>query len=180
MHKQNLAEFLTQTAVLHGDFTLTSGAKSKVYLDIKKAALTSEGAYLIGMSMLSKFADLDLRYSAIGGLELGAVPVVSATLACARVRGTIIDGFVVRKGDRSHGTGKKIEGVDINGLRVAVLEDVTTSGGSALEAVQEIRKAGGDVAGVFTVVDRLMGAREFLHDHSIRFHALTDIKDLGL
>ncbi len=159
-------------AVRFGDFTLTSGAKSRYYVDVKAAMTDPPTLRAIGKGM----ADVVRRhgpFDAVGGMELGAVP-----LATAVSLETGLPLLIIRKGERKHGTGKRIEGRDPKGLRVFVVEDVTTSGGSTVEAVKVLREAGATVAHACVVVDRESGGPKALADVQVQLHPLATVGQL--
>jgi orotate phosphoribosyltransferase len=156
------------------EFTLASGRKSTVYFNLKPAMLDPDGARLIGAALAEKAAALGADF--IGGLEMGAVPLVSATAAMSSVAGTPVRGVFVRKAAKEHGTKSLIEGLvegeSLDGERVVVVEDVTTTGGSSLKAVAALRNAGARVEHVVTVVDREEGAAEAFAAERITLHVL--------
>ena len=136
-------------------------------------------APLIGQVMtdlLQQVPDVD----AVGGLTMGADPIASAVLHQAAARGLAYDAFVVRKEPKDHGRGRQVEGPDVRGKRVVVLEDTSTTGGSPLKAVEALEKAGAEVAAVAVVVDRSTGAREVIERAGYRYLAAVDLADLGL
>jgi orotate phosphoribosyltransferase len=155
MDRGKLKSLLLDRAVKTGDFTLASGKKSNFYVDCRKVTLDPAGAKLIGKAVLEKIKGL--KVDAVGGLTLGADPIVSAVVTLGN-----IPGFIVRKKEKSHGTRQKIEGMIEPGWRVVIVEDVATSGGSALQAIEAAEAAGAKVVKVISVVDREEGAAETL------------------
>ena len=145
-------------AVIRGDFVLSSGRHADVYVDLRRVLLDGRLAPLAGRVMLDLTADL--AYDAVGGLTMGADPVAAAMLHAASARGKRLDAFVVRKAAKAHGMQRRVEGPDIAGRRVLVVEDTSTTGGSPLTAVEAVREAGAEVVGVATIVDRATGAAE--------------------
>lgn len=143
------------------EFTLTSGKKSKVFLDLKATMLDAEGAWLSSLGVLDAIAEAFPEAEAIGGLELGAVPTVSQVCALSHKHGKAISAFIVRKATKGHGTQKQIEGQLSSGTKVVVFDDVTTTGGSTIQAIEAV-KAGSDaeVIGIVSLVDRQEGASE--------------------
>ncbi len=158
------------------EVTLASGKKSWLYFNMKPAVLSAEGAFLIGQLMLDLLSDDDVDY--VGGLELGAVPLVSSisTLSFEHNPEKPIAAFIVRKKVKDHGTQQRIEGLakdeTLDGRRVAMIEDVTTTGGSVRGAIQIVRDAGARVAKVLTVVDRQEGASEALAEDGLELVSL--------
>ncbi len=177
-NKQALIEAVKRDALKFGDFTLASGAKSTYYIDCRNVTLEANGAALIGAGMLERIAEFEV--DAVGGLTMGADPIVGAVLAHAGIHGTALRGFLVRKEAKDHGTGKLVEGPLRPGDRVAIVEDVATTGGSSLKAVDAVLAAGCTVACVAAVLDRLAGAGEAFGKRGIPYFALLDLHDLGL
>lgn len=174
--KQRLLEIIKEKSLLKGGpFKLASGAVSNYYLDMKPTALDGEGAYLIAEIVVDLLAKDGARI--IGGLELGAVPIIAA--ACARSwPDHPVSGFVVRKEKKGHGTDKRIDGNFRQGARVVLIDDVTTSGGSVLQAAEAVRAQGGEVEQVITIVDRLQGAAENLAKERLRLTPIFTKNDL--
>jgi orotate phosphoribosyltransferase len=159
-------------AVKFGDFTLTSGARSPYYVDVK-AALTDPETLKAIAHRMAQVAAREGPFQAVAGMELGAVP-----LATAVSLETNLPLLIVRKAERKHGTGKRIEGRDPRGLKVFVVEDVTTSGGSTLEAVKVLRDAGAKVSHASVVVDREAGGVKALADAEVELHPLVTVSQL--
>jgi orotate phosphoribosyltransferase len=168
--RARLRDRLAKLAMISGRaMTLASGRTSDIYFDMKMAMFDPETINLITDAILDALAEEDA--ACIGGLEMGAVPIVSAVV-CKSHPERPVKGFFVRKTVKAHGTQKKIEGhFDPKG-KIALLEDVTTTGGSVLDAVRAVREAGGRVATVLTVVDREEGARENLAREGIDLRAI--------
>jgi orotate phosphoribosyltransferase len=151
-----LKQLLKDTgAVKTGEFTLSSGKKSNFYIDCRKVTLHPQGAKLIGQIILDKIKGL--KVDAVGGLTMGADPIIGAVITLGA-----IPGFIVRKKAKEHGTRQRIEGILQPGWNVLIVEDVATTGGSALEAIQAAEEAGAKVVKVISVVDREEGAKEAL------------------
>ena len=159
-------------AVRFGDFTLTSGAKSKYYVDVKAAMTDPSTLRVIGRRM-AEMAREHGPFDAVAGMELGAVPLATAVSLESG-----LPMLIIRKGERKHGTGKRIEGRDPSGLRVFVVEDVTTSGGSTVEAVQVLRDAGAQVQHACVVVDREAGGLQALANLKVHLHPLARVSQL--
>ena len=180
--KQRLAELVKELAVVHGRVTLSSGKEADYYVDLRRATLHHEASPLIGELLRELTADWD--YAHVGGLTLGADPVATAIMhagsAGAGAAGRDIDAFVVRKEAKKHGMQRRIEGPDIEGKRVLIVEDTTTTGNSPLTAVAAAREAGATVVGVATVVDRATGAKDVIEAEGVEYRSLLGLSDLGL
>jgi orotate phosphoribosyltransferase len=176
--KAELAKLVADLAVVHGRVTLSSGVQADYYVDLRRATLHHAAAPLIGWLLRELTADW--RYAAAGGLTLGADPVAAAMLHSAAAAGEALDAFVVRKAAKEHGMARRVEGVDVAGRRVLVVEDTSTTGSSVLTAVEALREAGAEVAGVATVVDRDTGAREAIEAAGLPYRSLLGLADLGL
>ncbi|GAA3055549.1 hypothetical protein GCM10020000_42340 [Streptomyces olivoverticillatus] len=171
-----LLQQIKDKAVVHGKVTLSSGKEADYYIDLRRITLDAEAAPLVGQVMLDATADLD--FDAVGGLTLGADPVATSMLHAAAARGRKLDAFVVRKAQKTHGMQRRIEGPDIKGRRVLVVEDTSTTGGSPLTAVEAAREAGAEVVAVATIVDR--GAEQAIADAGLRYVTGYSLGDLGL
>jgi len=170
MDKQELIDLLKECkAIQFGRFVLTSGAISDYYIDIKKASTNPN----ILRKIAKEIADYTSGYDIIAGMELGAVPLIVAVSL-----ETNIPYVIIRKQKRDHGTSKQIEGPNINGKKVLIIEDVTTSGGSVLQAINIIRSNKGIVDEVIVVVDRQSGAEEKLQQVDISFIPLLSVGDI--
>ncbi len=163
-------------AVIRGDFILSSGQRADTYVDLRRILLDGRLAPLAGRVMLDLTADL--QYEAVGGLTMGADPLAAAMMHAAAGSGTPIDGFVVRKTEKQHGLQRRIEGPDVAGRRVLVVEDTSTTGASPLTAVEALRAAGAEVAGVAVLVDR--GARDRVTERGLEYRAAFTLSDLGV
>lgn len=170
-----LAELVRQLSVVFGRVTLSSGKEADYYVDLRRATLNHRAAPLIGRLMRELTADWD--YAAVGGLTMGADPVACAVM---HAPGRPIDAFVVRKAAKAHGLQRQIEGADVVGKRVLVVEDTSTTGGSALTAVRAVQDAGATVVGVATVVDRATGAAEAIEAEGVPYRSILGLADLGL
>jgi orotate phosphoribosyltransferase len=174
--KARLLEIIKQKSLLLGKFKLVSGAVSNYYLDMKPTMFDPEGAHLVAELVFDLVKD-ERDVDAIGGLELGAVPIIVAV--CARSwHGRPVAGFVVRKEIKDHGTERKIDGNFKPGGTVVLFDDVTTKGGSVMQAVRAVRARGARVKTVITLVDRLEGAEENLGKEGIALVALYTTRDL--
>lgn len=170
--KKRLAKILVERSYMEGDFTLASGKKSDYYFDCRQTSLHPEGAWLIG----SIFNDMlrDFPVTAVGGMTMGADPLISATSVISFLRERPLSGLVVRKAVKDHGTGRYIEGFANvkKGDLVAMLEDVVSTGGSVLQACERVRDAGLDVAVICCVLDRGEGGREKLREAGYEVRAI--------
>lgn len=177
--RQRLIDYISADAVFRGDFTLTSGKKATYYVDLRKVSLDHRVAPLIGQVMLDLIAAVP-DVSAVGGLTMGADPIATAILHQGAARGLAYHAFVVRKEPKDHGRGRQVEGPDLAGKRVIVLEDTSTTGGSPLAAIEALLKVGAEIAAVAVVVDRDTGARERIEAAGYPYFAAIGLADLGL
>jgi orotate phosphoribosyltransferase len=175
--RSRLLELLKKRAFSFGDFTLASGKKSTYYINSKKAIFYSEAVALLGQLLWESTKDLDIQ--AIGGLEVGAIPMAAAAVMHYHQQGRQLEGFFVRKEAKGHGSRERIEGVLEPGMRCAMIDDVLTTGGSVLQAIEEVEKRGAKVQGVVCIVDRLEGARELLAAR-YSYRPLFTIRDFGV
>ncbi|MCH2459306.1 MAG: orotate phosphoribosyltransferase [Henriciella sp.] len=178
--RARLMEIIRERSYAFGvSVTLASGRKSNTYFNMKPTMLHPEGAFLSAALLLDEISKLDADY--VGGLELGAVPITAAVTARSFALGHPLPALIMRKKAKDHGTQQRLEGLtaeeSLRGKRVVVVEDVTTSGGSALQAVEAVRDMGGTVEHVVTVLDRNEGATETLKDHGITLISLFKQSD---
>ena len=176
--KRRLAKLLLEKSYREGEFTLSSGRKSDYYFDCRQSALHPEGAWLIG----KLFADLiqDIPAAAVGGMTLGADPLVTATSLIARQQGRFLPGLLVRKEAKGHGAGQYIEGLAnvVPGDRVIMLEDVISSGASVLKACLRAGEAGLAIAAVCAILDREEGGREAVSEAGFELKSLFTRSEL--
>ncbi|MEF2143810.1 MAG: orotate phosphoribosyltransferase [Desulfovibrionaceae bacterium] len=160
--KRKLARLLLQLSYVEGEVTLTSGRKSDYYFDCKQTALHPEGGWLIGSLFLEMLQGRGIQ--GVGGMTLGADPLISAVTVLSHEKNCPLPGFIIRKKPKGHGTNQYLEGLKnfAPGYKVALLEDVVTTGGTLLTSVERVRDAGFDVAAVLCVLDREEGGRERL------------------
>ncbi|MGV8969946.1 MAG: orotate phosphoribosyltransferase [Microbacteriaceae bacterium] len=177
--KAKLIDHIVTDAVFHGDFTLTSGKKATYYIDLRRVSLDHRVAPLIGQVMVDLIKDIP-DVSAVGGLTMGADPIAAAVLHQGVALGHTYDAFVVRKEPKDHGRGRQVEGPDLAGKRVVVLEDTSTTGGSPLAAIEALLKVGAEIAAVAVVVDRDTGAREIIEAAGYSYYCAIGLDDLGL
>lgn len=173
-----LTALLATRSAKRGDFVLASGRRSSLYVDCRLTTMSPEGQLLIGRAGLADLRASGWPVDSIGGLTLGADPIAYAiahasALAAERGEGDMVRSFTVRKEAKTHGTGKLIEGPFQPGDRVVVVEDVITTGGSALKAVDAVRTAGGTVLGVLALVDREEGGREAIEAAGLAVRSLV-------
>jgi orotate phosphoribosyltransferase len=179
--KARLIELIKELSVIHGKVTLSSGIEADYYVDLRRATLHHEAGPLIGQLMLDLLDSKGITdFDSVGGLTVGADPVATAVMHQGAARGRTIDAFVVRKAPKDHGLGKQVEGPDVLGKKVVVLEDTSTTGASPLTAARALEKAGATIVAVATVVDRATGAREVIEDAGYRYLSAVSLKDLGL
>ena len=171
---------VSELAVVHGKVTLSSGIEADYYVDLRRATLHHEAAVLVGKVMLDLLSDAGLSPDAVGGLTMGADPVATAMLHQASARGMSLDAFVVRKEAKKHGMARQVEGPDISGKNVVILEDTSTTGGSPLAAAKAAEEAGAKVLAIATVVDRDTGARAAIESAGYAYYSALSLSDLGL
>ncbi len=177
--RARLLEIIREKAIVHGRVTLSSGKLADYYVDLRRITLDGEAAPLVGRVMRDLVADLDVV--AVGGLTLGADPVATSMLHAAAAQGERLDAFVVRKAGKAHGLQQRIEGSSVEGRRVLVVEDTTTTGSSPLAAVAAVREAGGEVVAVATIADRATGAGARIEAESgVPYRFAYTLEDLGL
>src|SRR5436189_2079668 len=172
--RARLAEIIRKRSFGRGEITLASGRKSDFYFNLKPTMLDPEGAALLAELSYEALKDDNLDY--VGGLEMGAVPLAGALAQLSWIKGHPIAAFFVRKKPKEHGARLAVEGLakgeSLSGKRVVIVEDVTTTGDSALKAVEAVRDAGGEVALVFTMIDREEGATETFAQAGRAFRSL--------
>jgi orotate phosphoribosyltransferase len=176
--RDRLLDLLRTRSLRTGDFVLSSGKRSTYYIDARLTTMHAEGIALIGELGLAAVRAAGWQAGAIGGLTLGADPVAYAIAAASFRAPPVINAFTVRKAPKEHGTGRRIEGCFEKAMRVIVVEDTVTTGGSALEAIRTVRAEGGEVAGVLAIVDRGEGGREAIEREGLATHALFDVEEL--
>ena len=177
--REALRQHIINEAVVPGHVVLSSGKEAEYYIDMRRVTLSGVDAPLVGRVMLDLVKDWD--FDAVGGLTMGADPVGAAMLHAAAAAGSPVDAFVVRKEAKTHGLNKRIEGPDITGRRVVVVEDTSTTSGSALTAVEAIKEAGAIVVGVIDIVDRSGGVvARAMADAGLDYRHAYDAEDLGL
>jgi orotate phosphoribosyltransferase len=174
--REQLLDLLVRLAYKEGDFLLSSGGRSSYYINGKQVTLTAEGALAVGRLLLDL---LPAETQAVAGLTLGADPVVTAVSVVSAYENRPIPALIVRKEAKGHGTQAYIEGPSLaTGAKVVVLEDVVTTGKSAMLAVERLRAAGYVVEQIITIVDREQGGAEFYQSQNLKFETLFSIRDL--
>ncbi len=173
-----LIQLVRDQALEFGQFTLASGKKASYYLDCRRVTLDGRGANLIAAGILDLLAD-DMP-DAVGGMAIGADPITAAVITVAAQRGTPLRGFIVRKESKQHGKGRDVEGPVTAGDRVVIVEDVVTTGGSSLQAIERVLAAGLKVQKVIAIIDRLEGGREAFQEAGYELQTLLTIRDFGI
>ena len=176
--RPRLIDLFRQRALKFGDFTLASGKKAKYYLDGKQITLHSEGLRLVSEGLLDLLADVD--FQAIGGMSIGADPIIGGVLTAAAARGRELLGFLVRKEAKGHGTQRFIEGPVQPGMKVVIVDDVVTTGGSSLQAADRIIEFGCEVIHVVAIIDRLEGGAANFAARNLPLRSRLTIRDFGL
>lgn len=176
--RERLMDLIRERALQFGDFTLVSGKKSKYYLDGKQVTLSAEGLLQISYGLLDLLQGVE--YTGFGGMSIGADPVVGGVLTAAAARGKELQGFMVRKEAKGHGTQKYVEGPVNPGDNVIIVDDVVTTGGSAIQAVDRVEEFGCKVVHAVGIVDRLQGGRAAFEAKGIPFSALLTVEDFGI
>ncbi len=174
-----LLELLRERGFRRGRFVLSSGKESDFFIDCKPAVLLARGHVLVGEALLARIRDLPGLVSAVAGVELGGCPLASAVAYASASSDEPLDAIYIRKEPKAHGTRKMLEGAGAlsPGACVAIVEDTVTTGGSTLRAIDAVRDAGFEVAGVVAVVDRLEGGAAAISNAGVRFSALYDRTD---
>lgn len=176
--KQGLIALVREKALEFGEFTLASGKKASYYLDCRKVTLDSAGANLVAEGILDLLGDS--LPDAVGGMAIGADPITAAVITVAGQRGKPLKGFIVRKEAKAHGKGRDVEGPVENGDAVVIVEDVVTTGGSSLKAIEKVEAAGLRVQGVIAIIDRLEGGAQAFADRGHDLQTLLTIRDFGI
>ena len=177
--RARLLELIKEKAIVHGRVRLSSGAEADYYVDLRRISLDAEAAPLVGIVM--RDLTRDLAYDAGGGLAQGADPVATSMLHAAAAARERLDAFVVRKAGKAHGLQQRIEGPSIEGRKVLVVEDTTTTGNSPLEAIKAVREAGAVPVAVATIADRATGAGERIREEAgVEYRFVYSLEDLGL
>ncbi len=176
--KQALIALIREKALEFGDFTLASGKKASYYLDCRKVTLDSAGANLVAEGILDLLGDS--LPDAVGGMAIGADPITAAVITVAGQRDKPLKGFIVRKESKAHGKGRDVEGPIESGDAVMIVEDVVTTGGSSLKAIEKVEAAGLRVQGVIAIIDRMEGGAEAFAERGHNLQTLLTIRDFGI
>lgn len=176
--RAGLLELVNKHAVVRGDFILSSGQKSTYYIDGKLLSLMPEGLNLLSRVILEKIKNDNV--DAIGGLTLGADPIIGGVVTLSHEIGRPLCGLIVRKGKSGHGREKRIEGPLKPGMKVVVIEDVVTTGSSSFKAIEALEEAGCKIVKVIAIVDRLAGGGEAFAAKNYRFEPIFTLKDLTI
>jgi len=177
-NRATLLELIRRDAFKLGEFTLASGAKSKYYIDGRLLTLSSDGAHVLARVILAMIEGDEI--DAVGGMTMGADPIIGAVLAVADANGRRLNGFICRKERKEHGTGKLVEGNLKAGDKVLMVEDVVTTGGSTLRAIDAVEAQGGKVVRIIAMVDRLAGAADAFAERGYAFTPIFTVNDLGI
>ena len=177
--KEALIARVRHKALKFGEFTLASGKKASYYLDGKQVTLDAHGARLVAEGILDLLAEREMP-DAIGGMSIGADPITSSVVTMSAVRGTPLAGFMVRKEPKGHGTNQFIEGPVQPGDKVVSVEDVVTTGGSSLRAIERAEAFGLKVTGVIAIIDRMEGGAEAFAKAGYDLSSLLAITDFGI
>lgn len=176
--RQQLVHLLATRSVKTGHFTLASGRTSDLYIDARLTTMSPEGLALIGPLAIQTLRAAEWELDSIGGLTLGADPIAYSISYASNFTPPLLRAFTIRKEAKAHGTGRLIEGAFLRGDRVAVVEDVITTGHSALRAVDAVKTAGGHIVGVFTLVDREEGGRKAIENAGYNVISITHRSEL--
>jgi orotate phosphoribosyltransferase len=178
--REKLLQIILEKSYREGDFTLVSGAKSTFYIDLKATILHPEGARALGVLTTHWIKSQKLEFEGVGGLTLGADPIVMAVSMCALEQGIVLPATMIRKEPKKHGTSRYIEGVENfkKGDRFLVVEDVVTTGGSAKKAIEILKSEGYQPTWLMTIVDRGAGGAEEFKKLGIQYHALFQLSEV--
>lgn len=176
--REALIALVREKALEFGNFTLASGKKASYYLDCRKLTLDSAGANQVALGILELLGD-NLP-DAVGGMAIGADPITAAVITIAHQQGKSLKGFIVRKQAKEHGKGRDVEGPVEPGESVVIVEDVVTTGGSSLQAIEKVKAFGLKVQGVIAIVDRLEGGAEAFAEQGYQLQTLLTVRDFGI
>lgn len=179
-HEEQLLKIIKKNSLKFGEFNLAYGGKSNYYIDGKMTLTTPQGAYLIAKIIVDRITPY--KINAIGGLEIGAIPIAMAVTTLCGIEKKNINSFFVRKEPKTRGTKKWIEGVLGENDKIIIVDDVITTGTSIVKAIQKILEeaSGCEIVKVITLVDRLMGGKENIEKEGYQYEPIFTIKDLGV
>ncbi len=177
--KNRLIELVHELALKTGEFQLASGQTASFYLDCRKLTLSGEGANQVALGML-EVLDRTGFPDAVGGMAIGADPITAAVVTVGWQQGRPLRGFIVRKESKTHGTGQMVEGPIRPGDQAVIVEDVVTTGGSSIRAIELARAAGLEINRCVAIIDRQQGGAEKLAAHGVTLHSLLNLSDLGI
>ncbi|MDR2170747.1 MAG: orotate phosphoribosyltransferase [Planctomycetaceae bacterium] len=181
MYDRNfLKELISERALRFGDFVLSSGKRATYYLDCRQVTLDSVGAKLIGAGILEQIKLQQVLPAAVGGMSIGADPITAAVITVAAYENIPLKGFMVRKQPKTHGTKQFVEGPVKEGDHVVIVEDVVTTGGSSLDAIEKVESIGAIVDGVIAIIDRLEGGAETFKNKGYKLNSLFTINDFKI
>ncbi|MGQ9609171.1 MAG: orotate phosphoribosyltransferase [bacterium] len=175
-YEKRLLELIKNHALMIGKFILSSGKESNYYLDERMVTLSGEGAYLTAKIILDMLKNIE--FDAIGGMTLAADPIIGAVIAISYANGKPVNGFIVRKEPKGHGTGKQIEGPISKGLKVVIVDGTMTTGASIIKSIEAVENEGCKVVKVITLIDRQEGGREALKNKGYDFDTIFTKDDL--
>ncbi len=178
--RDELKRLLSKHSLKFGNFTLASGLTASYYLDCRRLTLHPQGANVIAAGMLELIMAMDPRPNAVGGMAIGADPITASIVTIAGQRNLPLMGFMVRKEPKGHGLGRQVEGPVEPGQSVVIVEDVITSGGSALAAAEAAQAFGLTVLGVIGIIDRLAGGEAAFSAKGIKLQTLLTVRDFGI
>jgi orotate phosphoribosyltransferase len=178
--RNELQALIKEQALKFGNFTLASGKQANYYLDCKQVTLNARGACLIGESILEKIQSLGPLPDSVGGMAIGADPITAAIITIAGLKKLSLTGVLIRKEAKGHGLQKYIEGPVQPGQSIVIVEDVVTTGGSSILAIERCQEFGLQVASVICIIDRLQGGEANFAAKGIPLHSLFTIRDFGL
>lgn len=176
--RDQMIQLVNTIAISKGDFTLASGAKASFYLDCRKLTLNPQGLIQISAGFMQLLKE-DMP-QAVGGMAIGADPITAGIIYQAGLEQVELKGFIVRKEPKGHGTGRQVEGPVSSGQKVVIVEDVVTTGGSSVKAIEAAREFGLDVQKVIAIVDRQAGGREAFQKIGVEFRSLLTLNDLDV
>jgi len=179
-YRERLAKMLRKESLSFGEHRLSAGQMSGYYFDCKLTTLNAEGALLTGHCFLEKLREMGIKPDAIGGMTMGADPIVSATIVVSNLppHKEPLPGFLIRKEPKEHGKKKKIEGFNVSGRQVVVIDEVCTTGKSIFEAIEAVKEENGHVIGIISLLDREEGGSDDLRKRRYNYHSIFTAREL--